>query len=115
MTERTIVKSIDIHPYQSSAFVVSGSHGDINRIPPISKSLDIERLPAIKVGDIIKCDGNPYLSREGASKSNSCILDSYLPNGRVNTNPKSKYRVVQIGEEAWAVRRKYETNPCLDI
>lgn len=105
MTERTIVKSIEGHPDLETAFVVSGGCGIINKIPPVSKSLDIQKLPGIEVGDILKCDGNPYLSKGGATQSNPMLLNEFY-GVRPTYSWKSKHKVVQVGEEAWAIRRK---------
>ena len=104
MTSRTAVKSIEGNSDRPTAFVVSNEMGVINRIPKISKVLEIGKLPAVRVGDILKCDGNPYLSKLGATASNPRRVlgwQNVLDYGRFY---KPTHKAVQIGEEAWALR-----------
>ena len=108
MTERTVVKSIESHPQSKTAFIVSGGSGVINKIPPISVSLDIQRLPGLEVGDILTCSGRPYMTKNSAIQSNHELLKIravYNKRGLFSHWRTIYHRVVQVGESAWAVRK----------
>lgn len=105
MTQRTIVKSIEGSPSNPTAYLVSCGMGKITGEAEVANVLSINHLPGIRQGDILRCNGQPYMSKSGLVQSNryqtlktQSLFDDYKI-------IEPKYEPVQIGEQAWALRK----------